>query len=108
MKKILYTFLSAAALVGCSQDNDLAAESSVEDKAEQKEQSLNTQNDLDKYLEQKIAKPFNINILYRFTDNERYEGYSFVPTDYQKAIEFANVFHYLFIEPYVKIKGQNF
>ena len=107
MKKILYTFLSAA-LVGCSQDNDLAAESSVEDKAEQKEQSLNTQNDLDKYLEQKIAKPFNINILYRFTDNERYEGYSFVPTDYQKAIEFANVFHYLFIEPYVKIKGQNF
>ena len=69
MKKILYTFLSAAALVGCSQDNDLAAESSVEDKAEQKEQSLNTQNDLDKYLEQKIAKPFNINMLYRFTDN---------------------------------------
>ena len=49
MKKILYTFLSAA-LVGCSQDNDLAAESSVEDKAEQKEQSLNTQNDLDNFL----------------------------------------------------------
>ena len=106
MKKILYTFL-ALSFLGCNNDDKLSDESVIIRNGEES-QSLNPQNDLDKYLDETFAKPYNIQILYRFLEREISRIYTYTPTKYNKAIEFANVFNYLFIEPYVKLTSKPF
>lgn len=106
MKKILYTLL-ALSFLGCDNDDKLADESVIIHNGEES-QSLNPENDLDKYLDETFAKPYNIQILYRFLEREISRIYTYTPTKYNKAIEFANVFNYLFIEPYVKLTSKPF
>ena len=106
MKKILYIFL-ALSFLGCDNDDKLTDESVIIRNGEES-QSLNPQNDLDKYLDETFAKPYNIQILYRFLEREISRIYTYTPTKYNKAIEFANVFNYLFIEPYVKLTSKPF
>jgi len=93
MKKILYTFL-ALSFLGCDNDDKLADESVIIHNGEES-QSLNPENDLDKYLDETFAKPYNIQILYRFLEREISRIYTYTPTKYNKAIEFANVFNAL-------------
>ena len=106
MKKILYLFL-ALAFLGCDNDDKLADESVIIGSGEES-QNLTPQNDLDKYLDENFAKPYNIQILYRFLEREISRIYTYTPTKYDKAIEFANIFNYLFIDPYVKLTSKTF
>ena len=87
MKKILYIFL-ALSFLGCDNDDKLADESVIIRNGEES-QSLNLQNDLDKYLDETFAKPYNIQILYRFLEREISRIYTYTPTKYNKAIEFC-------------------
>jgi len=108
MKKILYILLAGTFLLGCSNDDKLSGESGIIPDGGGDERSLNPQNDLDKYIEQNFTKPYSIDIIYRFLEREIYRAYTFAPTRYEKAVEFVNVFNYLFVEPYIKITSKQF
>ena len=106
MKKILYSLL-AVSLVGCTANDKLSDESSLMPSIEHNER-INPQNELDRYLYNNVEKPYNISVLYQFIEEEVDRTYTFSPVRYEKAVEFANIFKYLFIEPYVKMTSQKF
>ena len=107
MRKIIFPLLVALSFMGCDNDDIIPEEVMKENATPQR--PLNPQNQLDIYLDKNIAIPYGIEIVYRFQDKKFINReYPYTPTQYDKAIEFVNVFKYLFIEPYVKIKGQNF
>ena len=106
MKKILYSLL-AVNLVGCTANDKLSDESSLMPSIEHNER-INPQNELDRYLYNNVEKPYNISVLYQFIEEEVDRTYTFSPVRYEKAVEFANIFKYLFIEPYVKMTSQKF
>ena len=104
MKKILYPLCAALFFLGCSNDDKLS-----DDTPESNTSNLNPQNELDRYLDKHIATPYSIEIVYRYDDNKLINReYSYTPTQYDKAVQFVNVFKYLFVEPYVKITSTTF
>ena len=108
MKKIYYILIILPLLfLSCGKDNDTSSESGILSQGGD-EQSLNPQNALDRYIEKTLSKPYNIDIVYRFLEREIYRSYTFAPTQYEKAVEFVNVFNYLFIEPYIRVTSQQF
>ena len=110
MKKIIYMFLAAAFLMGCSNDDKINTSESATtaDDGGVNGKVINPQNPLDKYIEKHFSQPYSINILYRFLERDIYRSYTMAPTRYEKAIEFVNVFNYLFVEPYIKITSKQF
>ena len=110
MKKITYLFL-AVALWSCSADNDLASDSVIlgGDTTESQEQkALNPPNPLDTYIENHFTNPYNIRMLYRFLERETTRSWVLTPTKYEKAVQFATMFNYLFMEPYVEATSSQF
>ena len=108
MKKIYYILIILPLLfLSCGKDNDTSSESGILSQGGD-EQSLNPQNALDRYIEKTLSKPYNIDIVYRFLEREIYRSYTFAPTQYEKAVEFVNVFNYLFVEPYIRVTSQQF
>ena len=110
MKKIIYILL-AAAMTSCSVDNALTADSVVPKDNEQdasQQKVLNPPNPLDTYIQEHFTTPYNIRILYRFVEKETTRSWVLTPTKYDKAVEFASVFNYLFIEPYVEVTSKEF
>ena len=104
MKKILYPLCAALFFLGCSNHDKLS-----DDTPESDDSTLNPQNELDRYLDKYIATPYSIEIVYRYEDNKLINReYSYTPTQYDKAVQFVNVFKYLFVEPYVKITSTTF
>ena len=104
MKKILYPLCAALFFLGCSNDDKLS-----DDTPESNTSNLNPQNELDRYLDKHIATPYSIEIVYRYDDNKLINReYSYTPTQYDKAVQFVNIFKYLFVEPYVKITSTTF
>ena len=103
-------FLAAAFLMGCSNDDKINTSESATtaDDGGVNGKVINPQNPLDKYIEKHFSQPYSINILYRFLEREIYRSYTMAPTRYEKAIEFVNVFNYLFVEPYIKITSKQF
>ena len=104
MKKILYPLCAALFFLGCSNDDKLS-----DDTSESNGSILNPQSELDIYLDKYIATPYSIEIVYRYDDNKLINReYSYTPTQYDKAVQFVNIFKYLFVEPYVKITSTTF
>ena len=68
MKKILYSLL-ATSLIGCTANDKLSDESALMPNIERNEQ-INAQNELDKYLYSNVEKPYNIRVLYQFMEEE--------------------------------------
>ena len=107
MRKIIFPLLVALSFMGCDNDDIIPEEVMKENATPQR--PLNPQNQLDIYLDKNIAIPYGIEIVYRFQDKKFINReYPYTPTQYDKAVEFVNVFKYLFIEPYVKITSQRF
>lgn len=110
MKKIIYILL-AAAMISCSVDNALTADSVVPKDNEQdasQQKVLNPPNPLDTYIQDHFTTPYNIRILYRFVEKETTRSWVLTPIKYDKAVQFASVFNYLFIEPYVEVTSKEF
>ena len=103
MKKLIYICL-AAALGSCSADNDLSSDSVIlgGNTPSQEEKTLNPPNALDTYIENHFTNPYNIRMLYRFLERETTRSWVLTPTKYEKAVQFATMFNYLFMEPYVQ------
>lgn len=105
MKKILYILSLLPFALACSND-DISSDSKLG--GEEGTQVMDTHTPLDEVLERDFARPYGIRIVYRFLEREINRNYTFTPTKYEKAIVFANVFNYLFIEPYIKITSKQF
>ena len=109
MKKLIYICL-AAALGSCSADNDLSSDSVIlgGNTPSQEEKTLNPPNALDTYIENHFTNPYNIRMLYRFLERETTRSWVLTPTKYEKAVQFATMFNYLFMEPYVEATSKQF
>ena len=109
MKKLIYICL-AAAFGSCSADNDLSSDSVIlgGNTPSQEEKTLNPPNALDTYIENHFTNPYNIRMLYRFLERETTRSWVLTPTKYEKAVQFATMFNYLFMEPYVEATSKQF
>lgn len=62
-------------------------------------------NEFDKWLQENLVTPYNIELKYTLEDNETSMRYHLAPADKQKSIQFAHLMKYLCIEPYDEVSG---
>ena len=105
MRKILHILLLLPFAFSCSND-EISSDSKL--RGEEGTQVMDTHTPLDDRLERDFARPYGIRIIYRFLEREINREHTFTPTKYEKAVEFSNIFNYLFIEPYIKITSKQF
>lgn len=70
--------------------------------------SSSRQTDLDRYIEQEITKPYNIELYYRYREFEIDRSWVTSPAPEANSLQFANVLKYLFLEPYTEVMGIDF
>lgn len=83
----------------CSSDNDVDRSRSVIT------DPPIAQNDLDKWLEKNYVAKYNIEMKYRFEDNESQMNRYVAPATYEKSIQFAHLARHLCLEPYDDVTG---
>ena len=110
MKKTLYILLAMTFLGGCTHDDKVDTSETViaSEGKDTQGKVINPNTPLDQYIDKNFTQPYGIEILYRFVEKEVERSYILTPTRYEKAIEFINVFNYLFVEPYIKITSKQF
>lgn len=94
---LLLAFLSV--MTACS-DDDLGA--SIFDTSDD---DLST---IDVWLQENFVEPYNIEILYKWTDIESDMTVNLTPTTEEKALGFSEVLKKIWCEPYVNIAGATF
>lgn len=63
------------------------------------------QNDLDKWLHKNYVEPYNIEVIYKYSDIETALTSNISPISYEKAIELAHLTLFMCIEPYNDVTG---
>ncbi|MDO4879863.1 MAG: putative zinc-binding metallopeptidase [Capnocytophaga sp.] len=105
MKKIIFS-LFALALFSCAKD-DIEKDKSVVELTT-KEQIAN-RTELDRYLLEKFTNLYNVDIVYRYSENDISRTFRYVsPPSAEKALEAANFLKYMYYEPYNLITPQGF
>ena len=102
-KNILALSLLAAVAAGfasCS-DDDLSSESVIK-------RSTTTETAFDKWLYKNFVSPYNIQIQWRYEDNESDMAYYDVPADSAQSVELAHIIKYTCVEAYTQAAGINF
>ena len=102
-KNILALWLLAAVAAGftsCSED-DLSSESVIK-------RSTTTETAFDKWLYKNFVSPYNIQIQWRYEDNESDMAYYDVPADSAQSVELAHIIKYTCVEAYTQAAGINF
>ena len=102
-KNILALSLLAAVAAGfasCS-DDDLSSESVIK-------RSTTTETAFDKWLYKNFVSPYNIQIQWRYEDNESDMSYYDVPADSAQSVELAHIIKYTCVEAYTQAAGINF
>ncbi|MDF2856780.1 MAG: hypothetical protein K0Q87_2631, partial [Neobacillus sp.] len=97
LNKINVLLFSSVLLFSCS-DEKLNPESIFVDKKVES-------NELDKYIQQKYTKDYNIAILYKFVEKESDLDYNLSPASYESSVRMTKLLYHLGIEPYDKITG---
>lgn len=104
MKKILlYTFFLTAVMAGftsCSEDS--LSETSVITGKNARE------NAFDKWLKANYVIPYNIEVQYRYDDNESDMQYYDIPANIEQSIEMAHIVKYTCAEAYDRVGGIEF
>ena len=90
----------AGTLTSCS-DDDLSDVSVIKD-------SQTTENAFDKWLYNNFVTPYNIEIQYRYNDNESDMQYYDVPADSAQSVEMAHIIKYTCVDAYTQAAGMNF
>ena len=102
MKKyIIYLSAAFAALMlasSCQQDNPDTSYSVIQE-------SIQQQNDFDKWLEANYVNPYNIDFKYRYEMKESDVNYFTVPADMNNSIIMAHLVKYLCIDTYDEVAG---
>ncbi|MDQ2178446.1 putative zinc-binding metallopeptidase [Marinifilum sp. D714] len=65
-------------------------------------------NDFDKYLENILTEPYNIQFLYKWEDVESDMNYQLVPATYENSIKMANLVKYLCLDSYEEVAPSDF
>ena len=102
-KSVLALSLLATVFVGltsCSEDK--LSEQSVIRK------STAVTTEFDKWLYANFVSPYNIEIQYRYEDNESDMQYYDVPADYDQSVKLAHIIKYTCVEAYTDAAGINF
>lgn len=86
-------------LASCAESNPIDRSSSVI------KDNVVVENDFDKWLGAKFLKPYNIEVKYKFEDNESDRRYNLAPADYSKSVQLAHLLKYLGLEPYDDVTG---
>ena len=107
MKKICIIPFLALFLFSCQKDNPDKDNSVVQ--LTTKEQAKN-QSELDRYIHEKLTIPYNVNINYRYPENDinRNQFTYVVPPSTQKALEMVNLIDYMYYQPYSKVVPKKF
>ena len=92
--------LAAAATfaVSCSDDDVDTSMSVIKD-------SQTPQNDLDKWLYANYVKPYNVELRYRWEDNETSMDYILVPPTYQNAVRMARLLKFICFDAFDEVTG---
>lgn len=92
--------LAAAATfaVSCSDDDVDTSMSVIKD-------SQTPQNDLDKWLYVNYVKPYNVELRYRWEDNETSMDYILVPPTYQNAVRMARLLKFICFDAFDEVTG---
>ena len=102
-KNILALSLLAAVAAGftaCSDDN-LSSESVIKP-------SKTANTVFDKWLYKNFVVPYNIQIQWRYEDNESDMSYYDVPADSAQSVELAHIVKYTCVEAYTEAAGIDF
>ena len=102
-KNILTLSLLAAVAAGftsCSED-DLSSESVIK-------RSTTEKTAFDKWLYKNFVSPYNIQIQWRYEDNESDMAYYDVPADSAQSVELAHIIKYTCVEAYTQAAGIDF
>ena len=102
-KNILALSLLAAVAAGftaCS-DEDLSSESVIKP-------SKTAETVFDKWLHKNFVVPYNIQVQWRYEDNESDMSYYDVPADSAQSVELAHIIKYTCVEAYTEAAGIDF
>lgn len=67
--------------------------------------SLTPENDLDKWLMKNYVEPYNIELRYRWEDNEIDMNYILVPAQYEYSVMMAKMIKYICFDAFDKVTG---
>lgn len=106
MKLNKYLSMAAVAVLGlgftaCDDDDPDTSITVIPD-------NINSQTDLDKWIEKNFNLPYNIDYKYRYEDVQGDFNYYLVPARYDDAITMAHLIKYLCIEVYNEVAGPDF
>ena len=90
----------AAGFTACSSD-DLSSESVIKS-------STTSETVFDKWLYKNYVVPYNIQIQWRYEDNESDMAYYDVPADSAQSVELAHIIKYTCVEAYTEVAGIDF
>nr|WP_311459109.1 substrate import-associated zinc metallohydrolase lipoprotein [uncultured Capnocytophaga sp.] len=105
--KLYLPLLLALLYVGCSKDTPNKSQSVVQLSSAEE---IKNRTELDRYIIEKFTQPYNVNIVYRFSENNisrnmfRYVA----PPSAEKALQMANFLKYMYYEPYTMLTPKGF
>lgn len=91
----------ACALAACGEE-------ALRDNREEFDLNYEPVEETDKWIQEHITRPYNIEILYKWVDGENDMGKNLVPPKTGDVIPFAKILKRVFIDAYVKEAGKDF
>ena len=107
MKKIGLIFIARLSLVSCQKEKLNEGKKIIELEPPKDQQA---ESELDRYLFNKFTTPYNVKIVYRYDESafSRNKLQYVTPMSEKKALEIANLIHYMYYEPYSLNAPKNF
>ncbi len=104
MKKLIYLPLLSLVLWSCGEFDEISEKSVLPDVSVEEAR----RTPLDHYIEEHFTKPYNVDLIYRYAENEVPVEWKFVPATYDKSLEFASLVQHLYYEPFSKVTSVEF
>ena len=105
LKNISLAMMAAAALaLGACSEDDLNSDSIFKADLEAADQST----EFDAWLNKNYRDAYNINLMYRYVDNESDRYYNVTPADYDKAKALAILVKQMWLDVYTEVMGPDF
>jgi len=103
--KHIFRNLLLLATVGCSVMLTACEEDNVDTSISVIKDDQTPKNDLDKWLLKNFVEPYNVEMRYRWEDNEISMDYILVPARYECAVKMANAIKYICFEAFRETTG---
>ena len=100
-------YIAMAALAATAIGFSACSEDSVDEGMSVIKDSQTPQNALDRWLYQNYVLPYNIELRYRWEDNETSMDYILVPAKYENAVRMARILKYICFDSFDEVTGSN-